>query len=146
MKPPNLGEKYPPDWAGSPAQMSANDYVIWSRFQDLAAQNYDSLYFSVLVGDATMWTEGLEADMAQVVEHASRRRIDVVGETKDEWHIIELRMNTGPGAIGSVLTYKMLWEAEPPDPRKVIPVIVTDTTDANLAFACQKLGIKLILV
>ena len=143
---PGLGEEYPSDWGGSPAQMSTNDGVIWARFRDTASQYYRNLYFSVLVGDPTMWSEGLEEEMVRVVEHASRRRIDVVGETDTEWHLIELRMNAGPGAIGSVLTYKTLWEASPLDEKPAIPIIITDVTDSNLAFACQKLGIKLILV
>ena len=143
---PNLGEAYSPDWAGVPAQMSSNDTAIWTRFQNIAPQYYKACYFSVLVGDATMWSEGLDEDMTRVVEHASRRRIDVVGETEEAWHIIELRQNAGPGAIGSVLTYKILWEADPPDDKPVFSIIITNTTDSNLAFACQKLGIKLILV
>ena len=143
---PNLGEAYSPDWAGQPAQMSANDGVIWARFRDDIPEYYRNLYFSVLVGDPTMWSEGLEEEMIRVVEHASRRRIDVLGETDTAWHIIELRMNAGPGALGSVLTYKSLWEADPPDKRPVFPIIITNATDANLEFACQKLNIKLILV
>lgn len=146
MAKPGMGEEYSPDWAGFPPQMSANDGVIWARFRDIAPERYQTLYFSVLVGDPTMWTENLEEEMIRVVEHASRRRIDVVGKTEKEWHIIELRMNAGPGALGSVLTYKVLWEADPPDKAPAIPIIITDVTDRNLAFACQKLGIQLILV
>ena len=143
---PNFSESYSPDWAGFPVQMSANDGEIWARFRNILPEFYQRLYYSVLVGDPTMWSEGLEEEMIRVVEHASRRRIDVVGETDTEWHIIELRMNAGPGALGSVLTYKVLWEADPPDNKNVVPIIITDTTDSNLAFACQKLGIRLILV
>ena len=143
---PNLGESYPLDWEGRPAQMSSEDYEIWVRFVGSETAIYQKVFFSVLVGDPAMPTEGLDEGMARVIEHASRRRIDVVGETEDSWHIIELRNNAGPGVIGSVLTYKVLWEADPPDERKCTPIIITNTADINLAFVCRKLEIPLIRV
>jgi len=143
---PNLGEPYPIDWGGRPVQMSSEDYEIWTRFMAREPSIYKAFYFSVLVGDPAMPTKDLEPEMARVVEHASRRRIDVVGETDDGWEIIELRNNAGPGAIGSVLAYKVLWEADPPDERPVTPIIITNTADANLYYACTVLEIPLLLV
>jgi len=143
---PDLSEPFPPDWTGYPLQMSANDHQIWLRWRDIYALEFERLYFSVTVGEPTLWTEGLEEDMMRMVQHASRRRIDVVGEKKDEWWLMEFRQNAGPGAIGSVLTYKVLWEEDPPDKRLVTPVIVTDATDKNLAAVCSKLKIVLLLV
>ena len=146
MKGPELVDPLPPDWEGYPEQMSHNDFIIWSRFIDIYSQDFKQFYYNVCVGEPTMWAEGLEEDMARMVEHVSRRRIDVVGEKKEEWWLMEIRMNAGPGAIGSVLTYKTLWEENPPDKRLVTPVIVTDYTDPNLIRVCSILNIIILVV
>lgn len=143
---PDLGNPYPPDWPGYPIQMSSQDHIIWIRFRELYALSFNTFYFSVLVGDPILWSEGLDEGMRRVVDHASRRRIDVVGEKDNTWWLMEFRMNTGPGAIGSILTYKTLWEDDPPDQRPVIPVIVTDILDKNLAHVCSVLQIRTFIV
>ena len=143
---PALGEPLPPDWAGHPPQMSANDMNLWVRFRESYAQEFKNFYFDCHVGDPVLEAPDLEEEMQRVVEAVSRRRIDVVGEKENEWWLIELRQNAGPGAIGSILTYKTLWEEDPPDKRLVTPIIVTDYTDKNLVRVCSKLNIIYLLV
>ena len=143
---PTLGTPYPVDWDGAPIQMSPNDRDIWTYFQDQFAAEFLQLYFNVGVGVPTMWTPDLDEDMVRLVNEISRRRIDVVGEKEDAWWLIELRINAGPGAIGSILTYKTLWEDDPPDARPVVPVIATNTQDANLQRVCDRFGITMIVV
>lgn len=140
---PGLVDSFAPDWAGHPQQMSANDYVIWVTYQEMLPNGIKSLYFNVPVGDPILFSEGLEENIARLVNAVSRRRIDVVGETLNAWYLLELRWNAGPGAIGSVLTYKALWEEDPPDQKFVIPIIVTNYTDENLIRACKKYGIMM---
>ncbi len=142
---PSLGTPYSVDWDGAPIQMSPNDREIWAYFQEQFAAEFQSFYFNVGVGVATMWSEELDEEMTRMVEWISRRRIDVVGEKADAWWLIELRINAGPGAIGSILTYKTLWEDDPPDQRPVVPVIVTNTQDANLQRVCDRFGITMIV-
>lgn len=143
---PTLGDPFPPDWPGYPEQMSAEDHQIWLRFRELYSQEFKAFYFSVHVGEPIMWTEGLEEELALMVEHISRRRIDAVGEKDHEWWLIEFRKDAGPGAIGSILTYKILWEEDPPDNRPVVPVIVTDVMDVNIFRVCNKLNIVYLVV
>ncbi|OGN96289.1 MAG: hypothetical protein A2Y89_02695 [Chloroflexi bacterium RBG_13_51_18] len=138
---PTLGTPYPVDWDGRVIQMSANDREIWTYYQSVIEPDFINLYFNVGVGVPTMMSKDLDEEMITLVEHISRRRIDVVAEKESEWWLIELRYNAGPGAIGSILTYKTLWEADPPDARPVVPVIVTNTPDENLESVCRTLGI-----
>lgn len=140
---PGLTDAFLPDWAGHPQQMSANDREIWTTYREILPEVIKSLYFNVPVGDPILFSEGLEEDMVRVVNAVSRRRIDVVGEAYDAWYLIELRWNAGPGAIGSVLCYKALWEEDPPDNKQVTPVIVTNYTDENLIRASKKYNIMM---
>jgi len=143
---PKLTDPLPSDWAGYPPQMSANDMALWIRFRDEYAKEFKQFYFNCQVGDPILEAPDLEEEMQRVVEAVSRRRIDAVGEKELEWWLIELRANAGPGAIGSILTYKALWEEDPPDKKLVTPVIVTDYTDKNLVRVCSSLNIVYLLV
>ena len=126
--------------------MSANDLQLWISFREDYAKEFKQFYFNCQVGDPILESPELEEEMQIVVDAVSRRRIDVVGEKEGEWWLIELRQNAGPGAIGSILTYKTLWEENPPDKSLVTPVIVTDTADRNLAHVCAKLKIIYLVV
>lgn len=129
---PELSGPLLPDWGGYPSGMSKNDFILWQRYQPLIQNSYLLFYFNVRIGEAILMQPDLEEDMLKLVEAISRRRIDVVGEATNHWAIIELRAHAGPGALGSILAYKSLWEMEPPDPRPVKMVIVSDFFDINL--------------
>jgi hypothetical protein len=143
---PNLGLSYPPDWRGTPMQMSHEDRILWIRWSSSYPQGYQAFYYSVLVGDAILGKDEPDEELQRMIDQVSRRRLDVVGEKKDSWEIIELRPNAGPGAIGSVLTYKTLWEQDPIDERKISMSIVTDNMDRNLKYVCEKFEITVYLV
>lgn len=143
---PSLGLSYPPGWRGAPAQMSHEDKILWIRWSSTYPQGYLAFYFSVLVGDAILGKDEPDEELQRMIDQVSRRRIDVVGERKDAWEIIELRPNAGPGAIGSVLTYKALWGQDPIDDKKILISIVTDNMDRNLKYVCEKFGIVVYLV
>lgn len=107
---------------------------------------FKRIYFSVRVGDPVLAAPGLEPEMQRVVEHVSRRIADLVGEKNDAWWIIELRPKASHGAIGSILTYRILWEEDPPDRRPVTAAVVTDYLDKNLLRVYDVLNIIPLLV
>ena len=143
---PTLKEAYSPGWNGMPMKMSPRDLELWIRFQNYYFDKFDRFYFDVLVGEPVIETTYETEAMKAMIEQSSRLRIDAVGERKDEYWLIEFRPNAAPGAIGSILTYKTLWEAEPLDDRIVTPVIVTDNTNRNITKVAAILNIILILV
>ncbi len=143
---PSLKEGYPPGWQGFPMQMSPKDLELWVRFKEEYAREFKQFYFDVLIGDPVIEAPEEELNIRMYVEQTSRLRIDAVGEKDDEWWLMELRPNAAAGAIGSILTYKTLWEEDPPDRRLVTPVIVTDNTNKNIVRVCAILKIIIILV
>lgn len=143
---PTLNDPVKATWQGRPPHMSSNDFEIWMSYREILPEEIKILYFDVAVGDPTLFSEDLEEEMQRVVNQVTRRRIDVVAETDKEWIIIELRWNAGPGAIGSVLTYRELWKMDPPDNRPVKTTIVTNCPDINIIKVCKSLGIELEVV
>ncbi len=143
---PTLNDPVKATWQGRPPHMSSNDFEIWMSYREIIPEGTKNLYFDVAVGEPILFAEGLEEEMQRVVNQVTRRRIDVVAETTRGWVIIELRWNAGPGAIGSVLTYRELWNMDPPDNRPVRTRIVTNYPDINILKTCKRLGIELEVV
>ena len=72
------------------------------------------------------------------------KRIDVVAETKKEWHIIEIRPRATSTAVGRLLQYRDMWTADPPDQRPVRLILTTDTPDPDLPRLLHTLKIELV--
>jgi len=73
-------------------------------------------------------------------------RADVVGERDSDWTLIELRANAGPGALGSLLVYRDLWNRDPPDERPLGLELVTDELHPDLADIVKANDIKLWII
>lgn len=127
-------------------QMSARDLELWVRFREIFGKDFKQFYFDVLVGEGSIELPEEEEEIRRMVEQTSRLRIDAVGEKENEWWMMELRPYASAGAIGSILTYKTLWEEDPPDDRLVTPVIITDNTNKNIVRVCSMLNIVILLV
>ena len=143
---PNLVFPQAPEWKGTPPHLSRPDLELWLLFREAHASKFLQFYFDVRVGDPLQCPQDFEPNLTRMVEQLSRRRIDVVAEKENEWWLIELRPNAGPGAIGSALTYKFLWEEDPPDDKTTIPVIVTNFFDSNLTRAAKAHNIRVVIV
>jgi len=143
---PNLKQAYPPDWKGMPMQMSARDRELWLRFQESMPEGFIHFYFDVQVGTPVVEAPEEKPEIKAMIEQTTRLRIDAVGEKKNEYWLIELRPSAMCGAIGSILTYKTLWEEDPIDDKIITPVIVTDNTNRNIISAAGRLKIIILLV
>ena len=54
--------------------------------------------------------------------------------------------NAGPSALGTILSYRVLWKADPPDRRPLAILLVTNQTTQDLELAATKLGVPLLMV
>ena len=144
--PTDLGQPYPIDWAGTPAQMLAADIPIWKRFQEKFASVFDRFYFNVKVGGPD-W-ELIKADpaIAQMWWELKAKKIDVLAEKKDEIWIIEVSKEAGIRAVGQILTYRLLWSLDPKINKPVQSYLVCDILDSDLEFSCMANAIRVLLV
>jgi hypothetical protein len=138
----DLGPKFEPTFEGLPPHVSSEDLVLWEEFRRRYAKEYVALYFDVSVGTGEEITGGVSENVAKAWQRLTRFRADVVGDTGVEWHLIELRPNAGPGAVGSVQTYTTLWTIAPPDSRPVKSIIVTDRCSRDIRAVAQLAGVE----
>lgn len=138
----DLGPSFPPSFEGLPPHISSDDLVLWEIFRRRYSKGYVRFYFDVAVGAGESAAPGTPENVAAAWTRLTRFRLDVVGDAGAEWHLIELRPNAGPGAVGAVQTYATLWAAGPPDSRHVVPIIVTDRCSADIRAVAGAAGIE----
>lgn len=138
----DLGPRFDPTFEGLPPHVSSEDMVLWEEFRRRFAKDYVAFYFDVSLGTGEEVAAGVNENVAKAWQRLTRFRADVVGDTGTEWHLIELRPNAGPGAVGSVQTYTTLWTIAPPDGRTVVSIIVTDRCSRDIRTVAQLAGVE----
>ncbi len=138
----DLGPKFEPSFEGIPPHVSSEDLVLWEEFRRRSAKDYVAFYFDVSLGTGEEISGPVSENVAKAWQRLTRFRADVVGDTGKEWHLIELRPNAGPGAVGSIQTYSTLWSIQPPDGRVVVPIIVTDRCSRDIRVVAQLAGVE----
>lgn len=126
--------------------MSAIDFELWKRFRLRFGLPFEALFFDVAVGRGAPPTPDVTPEVAAAWQRLTRQRLDVVGESGAGWTIIELRGAAGPGAIGSLIVYRDLWQDDPPDARPLALWLVTDLFPENLQLTLGLQSIRLFLV
>ncbi len=144
--PPDFGRFFEVGFDGRPPHMSVIDFVLWRRFRRVSNLSFSRLFFDVAVGRGAAPGAEVPDQVLKAWERITRQRIDVVGEGRNDWTIIEIRGAAGPGAIGSLLVYRDLWNVDPPDDRRLSLWLVTDVFPENLSRSLETSGIELFLV
>lgn len=144
--PPTLGPAYPVSWQGHPKHMSSRDFQLWRRYAAETGLPFIALYFDVALGSLNPAPVLPPETLARMWSSITAFRADVLAESVDHWTLIELRANAGPGALGSLLTYRELWHRDPPDDRPLELQLVTDELHPDLAGIVQHFSIKLFVL
>lgn len=138
----DLGPSFPVTWEGIPPQISSEDLLLWKEFRKRHAKDYVLFYFDVALGSGEDPGLGVAESVAKAWTRLTKFRADVVGDTGKEWHLIELRPNAGPGAVGAIQTYATLWLTDPPDGRELRAMIVTDRCSADIRKVASLSGVE----
>ncbi len=144
--PPDLRTRFDISWQGRPAHMSSKDYAIWQRFRREYGVGFSALYYDVGLGTMLTTPHDPNAPVNRMWARLTAFRADVVGESPEHWTLIEIRDNAGPGAIGSLITYRDLWLRDPPDERPLRLWLVTDAIHADLRPSLRALDVELYVV
>lgn len=139
--PTTLGPPFTTDFAGVPPHMSTQDYDIWLRFRSALPPTTRALYFDVRLGTGYQLGDEHDDDAKTMWYQLTAKRADVVVELPAGWLMVELRDHAQSSAIGRLLMYKKLWQAEPPDSQPLSLMLVTNTRDPDVQALAADHGI-----
>lgn len=140
---PELGRLFPPTWRGWPPHMARRDLPLWYRFLDRSATDYTGFFYDAALGEGTDTGPELPDEFRYGFLRLTRLRADAIGVQPAGWTLFEVRPLAGAGALGALVTYRALWETDPPDNRPLKAVLITDKLRPELArlFAAQSITI-----
>jgi len=144
---PELPEPYLPSPDGPFPGLSSADAWLCKAYLRKYGDTYLRLYWNIRVGVGIVEeAEKLEEPYRTMAIQTSQMRIDMVGVPKDreEWDLIEYRIDAGAGAIGSLMCYRYLWPAEWHAPMRMI--LVTDIVRRDIAAVAEFYDINIVKV
>lgn len=128
-----LDRPYPPNFAARPPRMSAEDFPIWTRYYPRIQDSVRELYFDVGLGLPDELP--ISTDAAQLLGwiRNTQKRADVIAVREVDVLLIELRYNAQLNALGRLRGYKLLLDDDNPFSLPIIPVLVTNRRDSEVA-------------
>ena len=142
----DLGTPFDIYWRGRPPHMLAEDVPVWYRFLETWGHAFERLYYDVCVGGVTLSEERKKDSMWRMWRKTTAKRIDAIGETKDQVWIIEVADRPGLRALGQVQVYRSLWIEDPAIAKPEKMVIVCQTLDTDLGAAAAQNGVLLFVM
>jgi hypothetical protein len=130
--PTELGEPFEITWRGDPQQMLPPDVPLWHLFLDRYAGNFERFFYNVRVGGPDMTNVDASEAMKKMWYASTAKRIDAIGEKKDEIWIIEVASSPYLRAVGQMLTYHFLWDLDPKINKPVKDVLLCYFIDSDL--------------
>lgn len=141
--PVELGEPQNPLAAHRFAGLPAGEREIWARALEVLRPRYDRLYYNVHLGAWTQFTAGLTQPIVRDQASLLAHKIDVVGDARDHWEILEVKDRASLSLAGQLLGYRILWRLGPPDDRPVRLVAVMPNVTPPIGHILAELGIEL---
>lgn len=121
--------------------MLYEDVEVWTRFLKGTRPEIFELWYDVHVGKAMPVPEGASQVEAAVAAAVSRKRIDVVCRVAGGYWVVEVKPFGNMVALGQSLAYCSLFQNEYQVSGLVLPVVVCDLVDEDLARRFAELGV-----
>jgi len=141
--PTDLGQPYQQSWRGNYPHMLDTDVPVWELFLDRNPNLFERIYYDVRIGGVYPGPEYGEEKMRKMFWQTTAKRIDALGEMKDEIWIIEVAAAPGLRATGQLQTYMALWWEDPKILKPVKAVLVCRSIDKDLERALEFYGVLL---
>jgi len=116
----------------------------WLRTEE--GKEYEPYQYDVHVGKASsLWKTG-EPNWDRMADALMKKRIDAVSRKEGVVHIFEVKPDAGLGAIGQLLSYRILYRDEFDYEGNIELHLVTNYTDIDTETVCREQNIKLHIV
>lgn len=126
--------------------MSKGDAYLWSKFLEHGPDLYKTYDYNVRVGKGVTLPDTEPEWLRKSARDLSRKRIDVVGYGIRTIAVIEVRVAAKANVLGDLISYKYLYKITFNPNKPIIPILVTDSVDADLLISLRELNILFFIV
>ena len=139
--PTNLDTRYPPTYSGRPPRMSQEDFPIWERWFPKIRETARGLYFDVGLGLPDQLPESDDANQLLGWIRNTQKRADAIIERDTDVLLVEMRFNAQLNALGRLIGYVQLLKDDNPFSKPIVPILVTNRKDSEVARIAEQLRI-----
>jgi len=122
--------------------MLSEDSIVWTRWLRRNVGVLKHVWYDVHVGAPVRVPTDLPPEMLAVSRAVTRKRIDAVGYTGTDYWVIEVKPFGGFTALGQIVAYRRLFDAEYPPPRPPIGVLVCEMLDPDMIDDYERASIR----
>lgn len=139
-----LGPSMRPGVMISYPHMLREDSVVWTEFLRRGLAGVDEVWYDVHVGEPVRLAAGGPVELVADAAAVSRKRIDAVWRSGQELWVTEVKPYGGYVALGQVLVYWRLFQAEFRAGRSARPCVVCGTVDGDCVRDFAAHGVRVI--
>lgn len=136
--PTRLGQRFSPDFGGTPTAIAPHDLAIWRRWYPTVRPPPIELYFNVGVGFGRPAGDDATPNDREYWRTVTQKRIDALLVFPDYVALVELRHDANANSIGRLLTYTTLLRDDNPFRVPVVTYLVTDNYDPDIYQLCRR--------
>ena len=122
--------------------LSEKETAIWNRFITKYPDKYGRVDYDVTVGTGHELPDDLDEPWKSNARYLGKYKIDCVAYARGKHYVIEIRPNAGPSALGSTLSYAVLYESEKDFKVEAEPVLITDVERPDMRRLCEEHDIE----
>jgi len=126
-------------------QMTVNESAIVHAWLLQFADSFDDVQFNVRVGNSIELGPGYDEATQRQAALLSQKRIDIVGFSGNSVTIVEVKLRISLSALGQLLGYALLWQAENPTVEQINLVAIGHDALIDVAEILQAHGIAVYL-
>lgn len=136
--------KYPYKKLAKYPHLMPKDVEVWEKFLDSHPKYFNEVEYDVHVGQGVTTPPEAPKEYAYDYKHLTKKRIDVVGHKGEIIFIVEIKPSAGLSAVGQAFGLSQLFRAENPNVARILPCIITDRIDKDIAQICERMRIVLL--
>ena len=126
--------------------LAKKEIPIWERFIKTNPDFFEAVDYDVTCGSGHELPNDLDEAWKRMAKYLGKYKIDVIGYKNGIHYVVEIRPNAGPSALGSTLSYAILYQTEMQGKIEAEPILITDVERPDMRKLCAEHDIGYIVV
>ncbi len=126
--------------------MMADEARIWTRYLETTDLVFEKITYDLHLGAGVLPLPGDPEYMRRLLSAVTKKRVDALGETKEDIWIFEVKPRISMSALGQLVTYFELYQEEyrPTKPLMLAAIGEREAPDIRAAFELHAVNIILV--
>ncbi len=126
--------------------MLEDEARIWTRFLETTELVFEEITYDVHLGLGVLPLPSDPAWMGNLLSAVTKKRVDAVGETRNDIWIFEVKPRISMSALGQLVTYFELYQAEYRPTKAVMLAAIGEREAPDIRAAFELYAVNIILV